>query len=161
MTKYFTKDGDDFKEVDDTLFTQSEIDTNIIPNRLERERKKYADYDTLKEKAGKVDSIETEWKGKLDAVVGEKTTLEKELGKTKLEVEKVKIVNQFKLSDELAEFVTGETADEMKARAEKLAKGFKGGKVNLSKKPKPGEEEDNSSNRKVARNLFGRNSSDA
>lgn len=161
MAEYFTKDGDEYKKVEDTLFTQNEIDTNILPKRLERERNKFADYDTLKEKAGKVDSISKDWEDKLKVETDAKAELEGKLKTATLEVDKVKIVNEFKLSDELAEFVTGETPDEMRTRAEKLAKGFKGGRVNIDKKPKPGENEDEKSgSRSIARNLFGKKSDD-
>jgi len=77
MTKYYEKDGDDFKPVEDTLFTQAEIDTNIIPKRLERERAKFAGFDELKEKAAKVDTIKSELESKLaekDVTIGDLTT---------------------------------------------------------------------------------------
>lgn len=161
MAEYFTKDGDEYKKVEDTLLTQAEVDNNIIPKRLERERNKFADYDTLKEKAGKVDTISAEYEDKLKVAGTEKSELEKKLKGATLEVDKVKIVSEFKLSDELAEFVTCETPEEMRTRAEKLAKGFKGGKVNIDKKPKPGENEgDKSGSRSIARNLFGKKSDD-
>lgn len=160
MTKYFTKDGDDFKEVEDTLFTQSEIDTNILPKRLERERSKFADYDTLKEKAGKVDTITSDFESKLaekDVLVGELTTKVKtaELG-----TEKVKIASKYKLSDEAQEFLTGDTVEDLEAKAEKLSKLAPGGKVTVTKKGKPVEGEEKG-NQKIARNLFGRNQADA
>lgn len=160
MTKYFTKDGDDFKEVEDTLFTQSEIDTNILPKRLERERNKFSDYDTLKEKAAKVDTIASEFESKLaekDVLVGELTTKVKtaELG-----TEKVKIASKYKLSDDAQEFLTGDTVEDLEAKAEKLSKLAPGGKVTVNKKGKPVEGED-TGNQKIARNLFGRNQADA
>lgn len=160
MTKYFTKDGDDFKEVEDTLFTQSEIDTNILPKRLERERGKFADYDTLKEKAGKVDTITSEFETKLaekDVAIGDLTTKVKtaELG-----TEKVKIATKYKLSDEAQEFLTGDTVEDLEAKAEKLSKLAPGGKVTVTKKGKPVEGEADG-NKGIARNLFGRNQADA
>lgn len=160
MTKYFTKDGDDYKEVEDTLFTQSEIDTNIIPKRLERERSKFADYDTLKEKAAKVDTIKSDLESKLaekDVTIGDLTTKVKtaELG-----TEKVKIATKYKLSDEAQEFLTGETVEDLEAKAEKLSKLAPGGKVNITKKGKPAEGDETGS-RSIARNIFGRNNSDA
>lgn len=160
MTKYFTKDGDDFKEVEDSLFTQSEIDTNIIPKRLERERAKFAGFDELKEKAAKVDTIKSDLESKLaekDVTIGELTTKVKtaELG-----TEKVKIASKYKLSDDALEFLDGDSVEALEAKAEKLSKLAPGGKVTVTKKGKPveGEEE---GNRKVARNLFGRNQADA
>lgn len=154
MTEYFTKDGDEFKKVDTTLFTQDEIDTRIMPSRLERERAKFADYDAIKEKASKLDTIKSEYEGKLK----EKDTLVSELNgnltKAQLETEKVKITHEYKLSDDLAEFVTGDNADEMRQRAEKLAKGFKGGTPPITKNGKPDTKETDSTS--LARNLFGK-----
>ena len=158
MAEYFTKDGDEYKKVSNTLFTQDEVDTNIIPNRLERERKKYEDYDSLKQKAWTVDTITKEFEGKLKTAGDEKTDLEKQLGTAKLETDKVKILGEFKLSDELAEFVTGDTVDEMRQRAEKLSKGIPGAKLEIDKKGKPNEKASDSSS--IARNLFGKQSDD-
>lgn len=158
MAEYFTKDGDEFKKVDETLFSQTEIDTNIMPKRLERERSKFADYDTLKEKAGKVDTIAKDFEDKLKAKDTEKSELEKQLGTAKLETDKVKLIHEFKLSDELAEFVSGETADEMRQRAEKLSKGVTGGGVKIDKKPKPGEKASDTT--QLVQGLFGKKSGD-
>lgn len=154
MTKYFTKEGEDLKEVD--AFSQTEVD-DIVTKRLERERGKFADYDTLKEKAGKVDSINAEWETKLKDATTKTSELEKQLGGAKLETEKVKIVNEFKLSEELAEFVTGDTAEDMRKRAEKLAKGVTGGKVTIDKKQKPGDSKSTDS-KQIAGKLFGKKS---
>jgi hypothetical protein len=159
MTKYFTKEGDDFKEVTDPLHTQSDVD-EVVKTRLERERGKFADYDTLKEKAGKVDSLNAEWQTKQKGWETEKTDLEKQLGGAKLETEKVKIVNQFKLSDDLAEFVTGDTVEDMRAKAEKLAKGVKPTGVNIDKKPKPDGDGKPADSKALAGKLFGKNKSD-
>jgi hypothetical protein len=159
MTKYFTKEGDDFKEVTDPLHTQSDVD-EVVKTRLERERGKFADYDTLKEKAGKVDSLNEEWQTKQKGWETEKSDLEKQLGGAKLETEKVKIVNQFKLSDDLAEFVTGDTVDDMRAKAEKLAKGVKPTGVNIDKKPKPDGDGKPADSKALAGKLFGKNKSD-
>ena len=157
MAKYFTKDGDEYKEVDESLLTQADVDS-VVEKRLERERGKFADYETLKEKAGKVDSITQEYEDKLKTAGTEKSELEKQLGAAKLETEKVKIVSEFKLSDELAEFVTGDTADDMRKRAEKLAKGVTGGTINIDKKGKPDEKATDS--KAIAKNLFGKKSDD-
>lgn len=155
MAKYFTKDGDEYKEVEDTLLTQDEVDNTIIPKRLDRERKKFSDYDDLKQKAEEADKIKTEYEEKLEGVTTEKQELEKKLKDTTLEVDRVKIVNEFKLSDDLAEFVTGESADDMRKRAEKLAKGVTSG-VSVDKKEKP--EEKASDSKVIASKLFGSSS---
>lgn len=152
MTEYFKKDGDDYVKVDDPLHTQADVD-KIVEGRLERQRKQFADYDDLKEKANKVDTISKDFEGKLaekDTTIGELT------GKVKaaeLGTEKVKIINEFGLKDELHEFVTGDTVDEMRERAEKLAKGAGGGKVVIKKTGKPDEKQSDSKG--IAKSLFG------
>lgn len=154
MAEYFYKDGDEYKKVEDTLLAQADVD-KVVETRLERQKKQYADYDTLKEKAGKVDTIAKEWETKLQEAGTKHTALESELGKAKLETEKVKVIHEFKLSDELSEFVTGDTADELRQRAEKLSKGIgtSGGKVVIKKDPKPGEKSTDSA--QIAKKLFG------
>lgn len=136
MAEYFTKDGEEFKKVDENLLTQTEVD-GVVEKRLERERGKFADYEDLKTKAGKVDTITKEYDDKLKAKDTEIDTLKGDLGKSKLETSKVKLVNEFKLSDELSEFVTGDTEDEMRERAEKLSKGMGTSGVKIDKKKKP------------------------
>jgi hypothetical protein len=152
MAEYFYKDGDDYKKVDDTLHTQTDVD-KVVETRLERERKKFSDYETLKEKAGKVDTINKDWETKLgekDTAIGE---LQGKLKSAELATEKVKVIHEFKLSDELSEFVTGDTADEMRERAEKLSKGLPGGKVVIKKDGKP--EGNDTDSKKIAKKLFG------
>ena len=152
MAEYFYKDGDEYKKVDDALHTQADLD-KVVESRLERERKKFADYDTLKETAGKVSTIKSEYEDKLkekDTAIG---TLSGEVKTAKLETDKVKIIHEFKLSDELSDFVTGETADEMRERAEKLSKGLPGGKVVIKKDGKP--EGKDTDSKKIAKSLFG------
>ena len=152
MAEYFYKDGDEYKKVEDTLLAQADVD-KVVETRLERQKKQYADYDTLKEKAGKVDTIASEFNDKLkekDTVIG---TLSGEVKSAKLETDKVKIIHEFKLPDDAAEFLTGETAEEIRERAEKLSKLPGGGKVIIKKDPKPGEKATDSA--KIAKSLFG------
>lgn len=154
MAEYFYKDGDEYKKVDDTLHTQADVD-KVVESRLERERKKFADYDSLKETASKVETIKSEYETKLgekDTAIGD---LQSKLKSANLETDKVKIVNEFKLSDKLAKFVTGETADEMRERAQELSDGIgsSGGKVVIKKDGKPGSQDTDS--KKIAKSLFG------
>lgn len=151
MAEYFTKDGEEFVKVEDQLFTQTEIDTNIMPKRLERERSKYADYDAIKEKASEFEKLIKEKDTKL-------SDFEKQLNQAKLETDKVKVIHEFKLSDELAEFVTGETPDEMRQRAEKLSKGITGSGIQIKKQGKPDEKQSDS--KVIASKLFGGKSDD-
>ena len=155
MAKYFTKEGDDYKEVE--AFTQDEVN-DIVGKRVEREREKFSDYEDLKTKAASVDTVKAEYETKLGTVTTEVTDLKKQLGTAKLETDKVKIMQEFKLSDDMGEFVTGETADEMRKRAEKLAKGVKSViPANKEGKPKGGDKTDTKT---IAGNLFGKKSDD-
>lgn len=152
MTEYFTKDGDEYKKVEDTLLPQADVD-KVVETRLERQKKQFADYDDLKETAGKVNSIKQEYEDKLkekDTTIG---TLSSEVKTAKLATDKVKIIHEFGLKDDLHEFVTGDTVDEMRERAEKLAKGIGGGKVVIKKDGKP--DEKSSDSKAIAKGLFG------
>jgi glutamate synthase domain-containing protein 3 len=157
MAEYFTKDGEEFKKVDDNLLTQGDVD-KVVESRLDRQKKQYADYDDLKEKATKVDTIAQEFEDKLKAAGEQSSELEKQLGVAKLDTEKVKVIHEFKLSEDLAEFVTGDTVEDMRKRAEKLSKGATGGKVVINKDKKPESKETDS--KKIAKSLFGSGSDD-
>lgn len=63
-------------------FTQAEVDA-IIGDRLSRERSKYADYEALKEKAGKYDLIEEEQKTEIQKMTERADALQAELDKIK------------------------------------------------------------------------------
>lgn len=157
MAKYFIKDGDEFKPVDENLLTQADVD-GVVEKRLERERAKFSDYETLKEKAGSVDKVKAELEGKIKEKDTLVSTLTNDLGKAKLETDKVKIVSEFKLSDELSEFVTGDTPEEMRQRAEKLSKGIGTSGFKIDKDKKPNDQETDS--KKIAKSLLGGNKSD-
>lgn len=152
MTKFFTKDGDEYKEVE--AFTQADVD-EIVEKRLARERNKYSDYEDLKQKAASVDELKSQYEEKLKAEAEAKANLESQLQKANLEVDRVRIVHEFKLSDELAEFVTGDSVEDMRKRAEKLANGIKPG-VTIDKKEAP--EGKKSDSAKIADTLFGTDS---
>lgn len=158
MAEYFKKDGDNYVPVDDKLLGQEDVD-KVVESRLERERKKFADYDTLKETAGKVNSIKSEYEDKLKTKDTEKSEVEKQLGEAKLETVKVKAIHEFKLSDDLSEFLNGADEDTIRSQAEKLSKGIPGGSVVIDKTPKPGDKK-SSDTKKVAQGLFGNKSDD-
>lgn len=157
MAEYFKKDGDEYKPVEDNLLTQADVD-KVVETRLERQKKQFADYDDLKEKAGKVDTIAKEFEDKLKAAGDEKSAIETELGKAKLDIVKVKAIHEFKLSDELSEFINGDGEDTIRKQAEKLSKGVGGSSVVIDKNKKP--EGKTSDTKKVAQNLFGKKSDD-
>lgn len=158
MTKqYFTKDGDDYVEVEETLLTQSSVN-GIVEKRLEQQkRNEFGDYEELKEKASQVDTIKTEYEDKLKVAGEEKSAVEKERDDAKLETIKVKTVHEFKLSDKLTEFLTGTDEKTIRDQAEKLSKGVPGSQVVIDKNKKP-EDGKNSETKKVTKSLFGGNS---
>lgn len=158
MAEYFKKDGDNYVAVEDKLLPQDEVD-KVVEARLERQKKQFADYDDLKEKAGKVDSIKSEYDGKLKKADEEKSDLEKQLTGAKLETHKVKVMHEFKLSDDLSEFINGTDEDTIRSQAEKLSKGIPGGSVVIDKNGKPGDGK-TSDTKKVAQGLFGKKSDD-
>lgn len=149
MAKMFTKNGDEYEEVDG--FTQDEVD-HIIEKRVARERQKYADYDDLK---SKVDDLNT----KLKTTSDEKVELEKKLGAAELATDRVKILHKYNVPENLQEFVNGETVEDMTKQAEKLAESIKGGKVPITKTPKP-EKGDKTDSAQIAGKLFGKKSDD-
>jgi len=59
-------------------FTQTELDA-IIGDRLKREREKYADYEQLKEKAGRYDAAEEASKSELQKATEKAESLQKQL----------------------------------------------------------------------------------
>ncbi len=157
MTEYFTKDGDEFKPVDENLLTQADVD-KVVETRLERQKKQFADYDDLKEKASKVDTISSEWEEKLKAAGEEKSAVEQELGKAKLETVKVKAMHEFGIKDDLAEFINGEDEKTIRAQAEKLKNGVGGSSVKIDKNQKPDDKKSDVA--KVAKGLFSKSKSD-
>lgn len=158
MAEYFTKDDDgNYSEVTDKLHTQGELD-KVVQSRLERQKEQFADYDDLKEKAAKVDTINTEWEDKLKTAGDEKSALEAQLNEAKLGTVKVQAMHKFNLKDDLAEFLNGSDEKTILDQAEKLSKGVGGSSVVINKNGKP---EDKASDVKsAAKSIFNRNSGD-
>lgn len=158
MAEYFKKDGDNYVPVEDKLLPQEEVD-KVVESRLERQKKQYADYDDLKVKADKVDSIASEYEEKLKEKDTKLSETEKLVGSAKLETVKVKAIHQFKLSDELSEFLNGEDEKTILTQAEKLSKGVGGSQVVIDKNKKP-EDKKTSDVKTVTQGLFGKKSDD-
>lgn len=157
MAKLYAKNEDGtYEEVE--AFLQPEVDALIKPRAERIVRQQYGDYEELKEKAGKVDTIKSEYETKLTEATTAAEDLKAKLAKASLETEKVKIVTKLKLPEDLHEFVTGETADDMLAKAEKLAKGVKPEKLNIDKHEKPNDAGKTDS-KKMAGALFNRTNS--
>lgn len=102
------------------MFTQSELDA-IVTERLKRDRQKYADYEELKEKAGKFDEMEESNKTELQKAIERGDALQNEL-------DKIKAANTIreirgKVAEETgvpANLLTASTEDECKEQAKAI-----------------------------------------
>lgn len=105
------------QEMQEKTFTQTELD-KIVGERLAREREKYADYDAMKEKASKLDSMEEASKSELQKITEKATALETELNALKKEKE-VEILrrNVSKETGVPENLLTGQTEEECKEQA--------------------------------------------
>ena len=153
MTQYYKKNEDgEFVEAD---LSQEDIN-QAVKERVDRVNRKYADYEDLKKQIEANSAKQREDEDRINGLLTDKANLEDELKASRLEVEKVKIVSEFKLSDDLAEFVTGGSAEEMRTRAEKLAHSIPSQTVvDTTKADKP--EPNKSDMAKLADSLFGSN----
>lgn len=101
-------------------FTQAQLDA-IVAERLNREREKFADYDTLKEKAGKFDAAEEAAKSELQKATDKAAELQKQLDDLKkqntLRTLREKVAGEMKVPVNL---LTAETEDAMKAQAQAI-----------------------------------------
>lgn len=136
MNQYYIKNGENYEAVSEQLFTQSALD-EVVGKRLERERAKYSDYDSLQSKVATFGERETELQGQIDAITSEKNDLAKQLAESKLETERSNILREFNIATDLAEFITGNSVEEMRGRAEKLAHSTQTKAVEIDKARKP------------------------
>lgn len=70
------------KEAVEKTFTQAELN-QIVQERLQREREKYADYESMKEKANRLDQIEEDAKSELQKAQEKAEKLQAELSAVK------------------------------------------------------------------------------
>ena len=124
----------------EVIETQEALD-KIIGDRLAREKAKFADYDDLKNKAGLYDALKTEsdkYKADLDAYKSKEsdwaekekkytadiTAKDTEIEKYKKNEARIKAAREAGLPFELADRITGETAEDMAKDAVNLKKYF-------------------------------------
>jgi len=103
-----------------TTFTQEDVD-RIVGERLAREREKFSDYKTLKEKAEKFDQIEEESKSELQKAQELAANLQAELDSRK-KAEEIRGIRD-KVAAEMdvpSSLLSGETEEECKAQAEAI-----------------------------------------
>lgn len=150
MTQYYKKnENGEFVEAD---LSQEDIN-QAVKERVDRVNRKYADYDDLKKQIETFSAKQAEDEERINGLLSDKANLEDELKASKLETDKVRIVSEFKLNKDLAEFVTGNTVEEMRERAEKLAHNVKENSVDVVKVKKP--EPKQTADATVAESLFG------
>ena len=152
MTQYYKKNEEgEFVEAD---LSQEDIN-QAVKDRVDRINRKYSDYDDLKKQIEDYSAKQKEDEQRINELLTDKANLEDKVKAAELATEKVRIVNEFKLSDDLADFVTGDTAEEMRTRAEKLAHNMTTKAIDIDKTEKP--EAKKSDLAKLADNLFGSN----
>jgi Diol dehydratase reactivase ATPase-like domain. len=81
-TETVNQEATNVNEQAEKTFTQAELD-QIIADRLKREREKYPDYDSLKEKAARLDQIEEDAKTELQKAQERAEKLQAELSAMK------------------------------------------------------------------------------
>ena len=107
-------------EENNATFTQDDVD-RIVKERLERERSKFADYETLKEKAIKFDEAEEASKSELQKATEKVDSLQKELDSIK-SAEAARLVREevSKATGVPAHLLTGGTKEECEAQAKDI-----------------------------------------
>lgn len=150
MTQYYKKNEEgEFVEAD---LSQEDIN-QAVKDRVDRINRKYGDYEDLKKQLEEYSEKQKKDEERINELLTDKANLEDDLKVSKLETEKVRIISEFKIGDDLAEFVTGENVEEMRARAEKLAHNTIAKTAELSKVDKP--EPKKSDMAKLADDIFG------
>lgn len=120
MSEQENKGGDEGSKY--TPPASQEEFNRIIAERVERERKKFADYDDLKAKAGRLDQAEQEAKTAEQKVNDRISALESELTKSQAEATRARIQAKHSISDDDAElFLTATDADGLEKQAKALA----------------------------------------
>lgn len=103
-------------------FTQAELD-RVVSDRLDRERKKYPDYNDLKTKASQFDELQDENKSEMEKLTGKVTSLSDENKSTKAENLRLRVALSKGLTGDkadLADRLRGNTQEELEADADKL-----------------------------------------
>lgn len=104
------EDGKQEQQEHDSTFTQADVD-RIVKERIERERKRYADYDELKAKAGEKVTAEERL-----------AELEKRYADAETRATRANIASEYGISAEDRDlFLTGEDEETLTAQAKRLA----------------------------------------
>ncbi|MGO3147091.1 MAG: hypothetical protein ACTIJ6_05360 [Leucobacter sp.] len=101
--------------------TQEELN-RIISDRIDRERKKFADYDDLKQKASEFDQLSESKKSDEQKTNDRISALESELTNARFAAERARIQAKHSISDTDAElFLTATDTEKLEAQAKALA----------------------------------------
>ena len=101
-------------------FTQEEVN-NIVAERLGRDRQKYADYESLKEKASKFDELQEANKSELEKANERANRLEAELADMKKANEVRDIRSKISMEKGVPmELLTADTEEDCSAQADKI-----------------------------------------
>ena len=119
MSKFYIK-NEDGTYTETKALTQEEVDA-VVQDRLKRESAKYADYDDLKAKAKSIDELNAKHSEEVDKLKAEIKAANEATTAAKLTAAKEKVMRDFGIKDSLAEFITGNSEDELRTKAEKLA----------------------------------------
>lgn len=145
-----------YKKNEDGEFVEAKLDeediNEAVKSRIDRINRKYADYDELKKQLDDSSEKRKTLEDQIKTLSEEKEALSKEVATAKLAVDKAKIMREFNIKDELADFIEGSSVDEMRERAEKLSRNTTSS-VELKKADEP--EENTSQTVQLARSLFG------
>lgn len=152
---YIKNDDGSYEEVN--AIAQQDFDI-VIAQRIARKEKDHeeelAKYEGFKEKAENAEKIEAEYKSKLDELQSNFNESEKEAKKLQTEITRQKILREFSLSEELEEFISGESEEDFRTKAEKLAQKVNDQSgVKIDKDDRPPVQE--SESHKIARDLLG------
>ena len=100
--------------------SQEELD-RIIANRLTRERRKYADYDSLKERAARYDEMQEKTKTQAQKDAEKITALQQKVADFELQARRAEIAAEHHVPVDL---LRGSNEEELEAHAKALAEAF-------------------------------------
>ena len=121
-TEMMEENGTETANQEQKTFTQEELD-KIVQSRVIHEQKRYADYETLKEKAARLDSIEEANKTELQKATEKAESLQAQIDALTKQNELRDI--RSKVSKELnipAELLTAETEEACRTQADAILK---------------------------------------
>jgi hypothetical protein len=151
----------------EAITSQEQLD-KVLGERLTRERAKFADYDDLKVKASRLDTIEAEKQTESEKTAKDIADLKDEVAKARRESARLRIATEHGISDpkRIALFLTGEDEATLVEQAKELAaidadratREAEGKKRSSNRVPKEGSgttESKDDEMREFTRDLFG------